>query len=122
MDQTGSDITPFYPLPPSQVERFVDILGVESTIDFLLNFGGSEVYIPETPKGKSDMEKVLGRAKMARLYEVADTLKIRVPLANIWLAQCLDAQGLSAAAIARRLRISDVTVRKYIRGPDAPTG
>jgi hypothetical protein len=40
--------------------------------------------------------------------------KGRVPLAKKWLALCLRVQGLSVAAIARRLRVSDVTIRKYL--------
>ncbi|MEP5730736.1 MAG: helix-turn-helix domain-containing protein [Sulfitobacter sp.] len=109
-----------YPLPPPHVQRFVDVLGVEATIDFLLNFGGAELYIPTTPKGKSDVERVIGPGKLQLLSEMSSALKNRVPLGTKWLAQCLSIQGLSTAAIARRLRVTDVTLRKYLHGRNEP--
>lgn len=119
MQQDQADATGKYPLPPAHVQRYVDALGVELTIDFLLNFGGAELAIPRTPKGKSEVERLLGPKAVSRLIDVSDNSKHRVPLATRWLANCLFAQGLSKAAIARRLRISDVTVRKHLRGSNA---
>ncbi|MCX7559110.1 helix-turn-helix domain-containing protein [Sulfitobacter sp. F26204] len=111
-----------YPIPPAHVQRFVDVLGVETTIDFLLNFGGAELSIPTTPKGKSEVERVIGFEKMQRLSGLSYALKHRIPLGTKWLAQCLSVQGLSTAAIARRLRVTDVTVRKYLHGRNEPKG
>ena len=105
-----------YPLPPPHVEKYVEALGEELAIDFLLNFGGAELALPVTPKGKSEVERLLGPANVLKLAKVCRTLKHRVPLATKWVAQCLAIQGLSTAAIARRLRISDTTARKHLRG------
>jgi hypothetical protein len=44
-------------------------------------------------------------------------VKRRVPLAKTWLAHVLAARGLPAAAIARRLRMSDVAVRRALKAP-----
>lgn len=115
-----TDFKPFYSLPPAHVQRHVDVLGARTTIAFLLNFGGSELYIATDPKGKGMVEKVIGYEKTKRLSEASFAMKHRVPLANKWLAACLYAQGLSVAAIARRLRVSDTTVRKYLHGRNAP--
>jgi hypothetical protein len=51
-----------FPKPPAHVQRYVDALGVELTIDFLLNFGGAELFLPADPGGKSEVERVIGRA------------------------------------------------------------
>lgn len=103
-----------YPPAPVQAQRFVDTLGVVTTIEFLLNFGGSEVFLSGNPKGRGMIERVIGYEATAALQEVSDDLCFRVPLANKWLAQCLFLQGLSTNTIARRLRVSTVSVRKYI--------
>ena len=111
-----SHIDPFYPYPPAQVQTYVDVMGIPTTIEFLLNFGGAELSISEGPKGKGMVERVIGHELTANLGRSAHLLQRRVPLANKWLAQCLFAQGISAAAIARRLRLTDVTVRRYVHG------
>ena len=114
-----SDIKPFYPLPPAHVQTYVDALGIETTIEFLLNFGGSEVHLSTDPGGNGMVERVIGYEKTKRLAEAQYGLKTRVSLANKWLAQCLYSQGVPVATIALRLRRSDVTVRKYMKGSNA---
>jgi len=44
----------------------------------------------------------------------AHRLPKRVPLAKKWLTQALASQGLPVAQIARTLRASDVSVRKWL--------
>ncbi|WP_168192222.1 hypothetical protein [Pararhodobacter marinus] len=39
----------------------------------------------------------------------------RVPLANAWLSAMLAWQGLPVSDIARKLRVTDVTVRKMLK-------
>lgn len=115
-----TDFKPFCPSPPAHVQRYVDAIGVEATIDLFLNFGGSELYFSEEPKGKDMLERVIGYENAKRIAGESFDIKHRVPLANKWLAACLYAQGLSVVAIARRLRVSDVTVRKYLKGTNTP--
>jgi len=112
--------TSHYPLPGANVEPYVQALGADLAIDFLLNFGGAELSLPKVPKGKSEVERLIGPVYLLRLSEAFDGQRHRVPLATRWLAQCLSIQGLSAASIARRLRVSDVTVRKYLHGRNEP--
>ena len=55
---------------------------------------------------------------MAELAAVG--LPRRVPTAKPWLASVMKSRGLSHAEIARRLHVSDVTVRGWLsRGPKA---
>jgi predicted transcriptional regulator len=45
----------------------------------------------------------------------------RIPLAKRWLSEVMAWQGLSIAATARKLRISDNTVRRYLTGERPPS-
>jgi hypothetical protein len=100
---------------PANVEPFVRVLGVDMALEFLLAFGGAELYLAKTPTGRSDLAKLVGREKAGELAEAAEFLPRRVPLAKRWIALTLKKQGLPHAQIARKMRVSDVTVRGYIQ-------
>ena len=111
---------PIYPPPPKAAQRFVDAIGVEAAIDLMLSFGGSEIFLPSKPTNRNALERAIGLRNIEKLVASSVEMKTRVPLANKWLAKCLYAQGLSKAAIARKLRITDVRVRRYLSGSNAP--
>lgn len=106
------------PRPPAHVEPYVRVLDTDLALRFLLRFGGAELYLSPTPKGRSEVEDMIGPEKVAELAALG--LPRRVPTAKPWIAQVLKFSGLSHAEIARRLHTSDVTVRKYLRGDAAP--
>ena len=113
-----------FPKPPAQIAPYVDILGPAMTVQFLLTFGGAELYIPKSPKGRSRIETMIGRQKVKALANSDHLLQRRVPLANPWVAVCLHYQGIATNEIARKLRITDITVRKYLKrydGRDTPS-
>tara|TARA_R110002073_G_scaffold307957_1_gene477822 strand:- start:154 stop:528 length:375 start_codon:yes stop_codon:yes gene_type:complete len=103
------------PKPSAQVAVYVDVLGAELAVTFLLTFGGAELYLAQNPKGRSQVEAVVGFDKASALAAQGHQLQRRVPLAKKWLAQMLKWQGHSTANIARTLRISDVSVRRMLR-------
>ena len=103
------------PRPTAQVEPYVEALGAELAVTFLLAYGGAELYLPDDPKGQSSHERLIGYDAAKRLSAIAHRLPRRVPLAKAWLSAMLAWQGNSAAQIARTLRISDVTVRRYLK-------
>lgn len=113
-----------YPRPPAQVAPFVEVLGVDGAMSFLLTFGGAELYLARAPKGRSRVVQLLGADKARALAEMAElrSLPARVPTAKPWLARCLHSEGLAKAEIARRLHVTDVTVRKWLAGGDEPEG
>lgn len=105
-----------YPRPPAHVQPYVDILGPKGAMDFLLTFGGSEVYLTTNPKTRSMLVERIGHLKTVALAEALGSgLKIRVPTAKSWIACCLHAEGLKTAEIARRLHMSDTVVREWIK-------
>lgn len=107
------------PRPPAHVAPFVEALGAELAVRFLLHFGGAELYIPRDPKGGSELAEVLGMPAARAISALAErtVLPRRIPTAKPWLARYLKVTaGLSHAEIGRRLHTTDVTVRKYVAG------
>lgn len=109
------------PRPTAQIAPYFDVLGLELTIDFLLTFGGAELAIPTTPSGRSELERLVGPDKAKALGQNIHRMQKRVPLAKRWLSEVMAWQGLSIAATARKLRISDNTVRRYLKGERSPS-
>lgn len=103
------------PKPTAQVQAYVDAMGPELAVTFLLAFGGAEMAVPDSPNGRSAHEALIGPEAAARLSAVKDKLQRRVPLAKAWLAAMLHWQGHSTAHIARTLRVSDTSVRKMLK-------
>ena len=99
---------------PAHVQVYVDVLGSDRAVDFLLRFGGAEVYFSEDPKGGSEIEQAIGRADLVQLSERLP-LKHEVPVAKSWIAAMLYEKGWTIAAIARKLHTTRVTVRKYVK-------
>ena len=108
-----SEISRPMPRPTAQIAPYVEVLGLELAIAFLLRFGGAPLYLPQDPKGKSEVEKLLGYAKLKELA-ARPALQARVPLAKRWLAQILHWQGYSNADIARKVRATDTTISGYL--------
>ena len=108
------------PRPTAQVAAYVDALGADAAVTFLLTYGGAELCIADDPKGRSGHEALLGYDKAMALAKIAHRLPKRVPLAKRWLARMLSWQGRSASMIARTLRSSDVSVRTWLK-PDEGT-
>lgn len=102
------------PRPPAQVQPYVDAMGPDLAVTFLLAFGGAEMHIANMPRGRSEHVAVIGQEAAERLAAQSHRLQKRVPLAKAWLAAMLDWQGHSVAYIARKVRVTDVTVRKML--------
>ncbi len=101
------------PATPAHVEPFVRVLGEDEAIRFLLTFGGAELYHATSPKGRSRLAEEFGIERAAAIARAAEHLPRRVPLAKEWIAAVWSNQGLTDAEIARRLHVTDVTVRAW---------
>lgn len=100
------------PVPTAQVAPFHAVLGLDLTVEFILAFGGADLSLSHDPKGRGMVESMVGYEK-AKALAALDRLPKRVPLAKRWLAAVLSWKGYSTAAIARTLRVSEVSVRKW---------
>lgn len=107
-----------HPRPTAQVQLFVDALGIDGAIDFLLAFGGAELYLPQNPRPDSKLVEVVGIDAARRLGAMAQNVMVpdRIPTAKPWIARVLFAKGLPKAEIARKLHVADLTVRRWIAG------
>lgn len=104
------------PRPPAHVEPFVRVLGVDDTVTLLSELGGAAIYMGHNPTTRSRLVQLLGRDKAEALVSLVQSGEwpARIPLAKAWVAQVLHARGLPVLEIARILRTTDVTVRKYL--------
>ncbi|TNJ40581.1 helix-turn-helix domain-containing protein [Phaeobacter sp. B1627] len=100
-----------FPKPTAQVQPYYSVLGPDLTVQFLLEFGGAELFIPQNPKGKSRVEKLVGAENTKALADMSHLLQRRVPLANPWIAAFLYWQGMPVSEIARPIRRTERTVR-----------
>ncbi|KXF92106.1 hypothetical protein [Phaeobacter inhibens] len=124
---TGSDHKSRpYPRPPAQAQPYLDALGLEDALRFIEAFGGTEIYIALDPKSRSSVAALVGYPKAKALAAIKDALQRRVPLVKKWRAEVYASMGLKNTEIARKLGVSDVTVRTYLAGkpirhPDQPS-
>ncbi|MEP3259708.1 MAG: transposase family protein, partial [Roseibium sp.] len=101
---------------PAHLQPFVDLLGEDDAISFLLEFGGGPVYLSQNPTSGSSIAAIIGRDKAIALAKELGPGSIRVPQGKPWIAERLRAKGTSVLAIARRLKLKDDTVRRWLNG------
>lgn len=116
---TNSQTALSRPIPraTAQVAPYVTALGPELAVQFLLAYGGAELYIRKNPSEDTEYSEVIGVDGAKALAKAAEDawMPRRVPLAKGWLIAMLDWQGHSIPDIARKLRISDVSVRRTLK-------
>lgn len=101
----------------AQVEPYVEALGLELAVEFILAFGGSYISISENPQERSEVLKLVGRDNVIRLAKRLGSGSMRVHNAKPWLAAYFRyKKGWTVNATARKLHVSDVTVRNWL-GP-----
>ncbi len=113
------DVTPniAYPPHPAHVAPYVEVLGPAKAVAFLVEFGGVRMYFPKNPQGRSDAEKMIGAEALHQLNKRLTDDYSRIPRPNTWLIHALKAEGLTVTEIVRRLRLTEVSVRKALKAP-----
>jgi len=102
--------------PPKNVEPFVEILGEELCIRFLLAFGGAPIYLTDNPQSGNRVAGLVGQRKTAELADrFGSRLSVYIPTPKHWIAAALHSRGVAVQEIARTLHCSIPTVRKYCR-------
>lgn len=104
---------------PENLIPYVEALGEEMTIKFLLRFGGSPLYLAANPSSANDVAALVGPDAAKALAKIIGPGQIgRVPIAREWTVRQLKARKWSNIAIARELKITDETVRKLLKRLD----
>lgn len=103
--------------PPPAVQLYLDAMGRDATVAFLLAFGGGSVYLPAKVTDRSRVATVVGYMAAASLTSALGCGHVRPPLAKRWIAHQLAANGASRSEIARRLHLSNEAVRCYFVAP-----
>ncbi|WIY25010.1 helix-turn-helix domain-containing protein [Parasedimentitalea psychrophila] len=104
-----------HPKPTAQVEPYFEVLGLDDTLRFIEAFGGTEIYIAKNPRTRSSVAALVGYDKANALTNISHRLQSRVPLAKKWRTCAYKAQGLATVEIARKLGVTDVAVRNWLR-------
>ena len=102
---------------PGVLARIEAVAGREAALRVAFEFGGESLHVPRCKR--LDVEHRLHRSVgvgAALIAEHCAGETIYVPLARRVLVMHLSEQGLGTEDIARRLRISRQTVRRYRRG------
>ncbi len=101
---------------PAHVQPYVTAIGIEKTVRFLLAFGGSYVYLSERPQDRSPVAKEIGTEATKALAKEVGAGGFRAPTAKPFIAAHLRYnKGLTTNEIARRLHVTDVTVRGWLK-------
>lgn len=106
---------------PPPARPYVEALGLDRAVDFLLEFGGATFGLPAEPKGGSEFARFLGLDATHRLIRQlrarTDHGYVRVPTVKPFLANYFAGKGLTQGQIARRLHVTDYAVRGWLKSP-----
>jgi hypothetical protein len=100
---------------PAHLEPYVEVLGPAKAIEFLLAFGGAPIYLADRPQARSKVAELIGVAKAKALAGRIGAGHVRVPNGKPWIARQLRADGEGVFDIARRLHVTDATVRNFLK-------
>lgn len=106
--------------PPAHIEPYVNMLGEERAVKFLLAFGGQRIHIPQSPARWGHIAEIVGEEGAAALAQAASRLPQRTPVAKPYLAQVLftqtkdDGSAMTKRELAGILHVSDETIRRYL--------
>lgn len=107
------------PKPTAQADPYFRVLGADLTVQSCLQYSGASLYLHKHSSGRNEAEPLAGADNVAALANSTNrSLQRRVPLTKQWLANVLHWKGHSVALIARKFRLSEVSVRLWSKGSE----
>ena len=103
---------------PAHLQPYIETLGEELGIEFLLSFGGSYVYLSERPQQRSPISGLIGQEKAVELAQRVGSGSLRIPVGKPFIARHFRAKDWTINAIASKLHVTDVTVRSWLKPTD----
>lgn len=104
-----------YPRHPAHLNAYVEELGPAMAVSFLIMFGGSPLYFPNDPKGKSAAEQLIGADRLRALGARMASNRTEIPMPKTWLIRALHAEGLNVGQICRALKTSSTNVKRTLK-------
>ncbi len=114
MTRSPADI----PALPAGLREIADHAGREAALAVAATYGGRDWRVParqDSPAARALAEAV-GPSAAAALVTALGGHVLDIPLARRAVTRWLAGQGLGSRQIAARLRISERTARRYIKG------
>lgn len=99
------------PAPPA-VAELLRLIGEAGALALIEAHGGTRITIPAG--ANTNLARLLGEDAAAALHAHFGHERVTIPLAKAWCARAYREQGLSYAAIARKLRCTEATVWKHL--------
>jgi hypothetical protein len=113
---------------PAELRFLADLIGDAATLALIELHGGTRVHVPRAPHEHSKLATEIGLPAARALAARWGGGDLKVPLARYWRSRIYRARGMTAAAIARRLGITEGQVWTYLRAakptdqPQLPLG
>ncbi|KHQ53003.1 hypothetical protein [Mameliella alba] len=104
-----------YPRHPAHLDPYIEVLGPELAVSFLVMFGGAPLYFPDDPMGRSSAEHLIGAVRLRELGQRMPSNRVAIPMPKNWLIRALHAEGLSMPQICRTLKTSHSNVKRTLR-------
>jgi hypothetical protein len=93
----------------------IQLVGQDAAFRLVEAFGGSRLYVPETPRPGNKIAAIIGDEATAALARVLGGECIKLPVARDWRVITHRNEGLSYANIARKLSIDESSVHRILR-------
>ncbi|WP_305970429.1 MULTISPECIES: hypothetical protein [unclassified Mameliella] len=103
-----------YPRHPAHLDPYIEVLGPRMAVSFLVMFGGSPLYFPDDPRGRSAAEQLIGADKLRELSGRMPSNRVTIPMPKNWLIRALHAEGLTMSQICRALKTSYTNVKRTL--------
>ncbi|MCF1433386.1 hypothetical protein GOZ97_17510 [Agrobacterium vitis] len=105
---------------PAHIQPYVTAIGIEKTVQFLLAFGGSYVYLSENPQDRSPVARAIGKVAATELARHVGPGGFRCPTGKPFIAAHLKYnKGFTTNDIARELHTTDVTIRNWLKAGES---
>ena len=100
---------------PGVLDEIADIAGRDAALDLAATFGGSTLHVPAPGRvHRHALCHVLGDERARQVAERFQGEQVYIPQARRASVLRLRSQGLSRREIAKRLGVSDRTVRRIL--------
>lgn len=99
---------------PPITEALTELIGKSAYLALVEHYGGTRLFVPKTPE-RSVLSDAIGDEAAAKLAQAYAAEYIKVPLDRELRARHYKNDGLSNAAIARRLGITESGVERLFK-------